>query len=215
MCRGFSAWKFSYGRVCRFQSLIWETRMPDSIEEVAAIWAFTCLKIQGVFYLYRSALCGTTDVHMWKTWQNWNELDVMYGLLVHVRIQVYNIYVVKPVFLDQLDTVHTETYRCNMNTVRPAVPDSTSNTWNMYNLFENCWAPFYSHHLWKFFSCSHLSRSSHLGKARLKLPPFFLSLQKEDCSTVPGSWVRTLGKTEFPHISFKPCRFLLWNCLLD
>ncbi|NWQ74067.1 FMN2 protein, partial [Columbina picui] len=30
--------------------------------------------------------------------------------------------------------------------------------------------------------------SSHLDKARLKLPPFFLSLQKEDCSTVPGSW---------------------------
>lgn len=70
-------------------------------------------------------------------------------------------------------------------------------------------------HLWNFFSCSRLSRSSHLDKARLKLPPFFLSLQKEDCSTVPGSWVRTLGKRELPHISFKPCRFLLWNCLLD
>ena len=152
MCGVFSAWKFSYKRVCRFQSLIWESRMSDSVEEVAVIWAFTCLKILGVFYLYRSALCWTSDVHMWKTWQGWNELDVMYGLLVHMQIQVYNLYPVKPVFPDQLDTVHTQAYQCNTESGQQfQIEHPTHCTWNMYNLFEKCWAPFYSHTPLEFF----------------------------------------------------------------
>lgn len=69
-----------------------------------------------MFYPGRSALCWTSDVHMWKTRQDWDVLDVMYGLLVQVQIQVYNLYTVKPVIPDRLDPVHAQVYQCNRDT---------------------------------------------------------------------------------------------------
>lgn len=70
----------------------------------------------------------------WKTLQDWNEFDVVNGILVEAQSRGYNLFPVKQIFLDHLDAVHTQTTQTQSGQ-KSQTEHPSHCTQNMYNLF--------------------------------------------------------------------------------